>query len=160
MTLETHTHARPAAASYAGREHVREHLSALPDAADARAVARLLAEHREIWAAHVRFDPVAPHHTTVWADDRWEARLGAWLPGQSSGTHEHVGRPGALLVLQGRLAETTWHVATDGPTPGRRTAVTRLHGPDDVRSHGHVHVHAVEAAGPDPVLALQVHARV
>jgi len=153
MTVDTHP--RP----YAGHDHVRAHLAGLPEAADPRSVALLVAGHREIWASHVRFDPERPHHTTVWSDDRWEVRLGAWLPGQSSGAHEHVGGPGALLVLQGRLAETTWHVATDGPTPGRRHAVTRVHGPRDVRSHGHVHVHAVEAAGPDPVLALQVQAR-
>ena len=153
MTVDTHSRTE------AGHDHLRAHLADLHEAADPRSVARLVAEHRELWASHVRFDPAAPHHTTVWADERWEVRLGAWLPGQSSGTHEHLGRPGALLVLQGRLAETTWHVATDGPTPGRRHAVTRVHGPDDVRSHGHVYVHAVEAAGPDPVLALQVHSR-
>ena len=131
----------------------------LQDAADARAVARVVAEHRDVWAAHVRFDPDAPVHATVWQDDRWEISLGAWLPGQGSGSHEHVGRPGALLVLQGALHETTWHVATDGPTPGRRTAVTRVHAAGGLRTHGAVHVHEVAAQGPDPVLALQVHAR-
>jgi len=131
----------------------------LQDATDARTVARVVAEHRDLWAAHVRFDPSSPVHATVWQDDRWEVSLGAWLPGQSGRTHEHVGRPGALLVLQGALRETTWHVATDGPAPGRRTAVTRIHAAGGVRTHGAVHVHEVAVQGPDPVLALQVHAR-
>jgi predicted metal-dependent enzyme (double-stranded beta helix superfamily) len=136
--------------------HVADHLR---DSADPRAVARIVAEHRDLWAAHVRFDPSEPHHATVWADDRWEVVLGAWLPGQRSGSHDHVGRPGALLVLQGALRETTWHVATDGPAPGRRTAVSRVHAAGGLRTHGAVHVHDVAAEGPDPVVALQVHAR-
>lgn len=155
MTVLQHRpHHQPA--DTATPDHVRDHLDA---DADSRTVARVVAEHRDLWAAHVRFDPAAPHQATVWSDERWEVRLGAWLPGQSSATHEHVGRPGALLVLQGALAETTWHVATDGPAPGRRTAVTRVHGSGEVRTHGAVHVHTVAAAGSDPALALQVHAR-
>jgi len=138
------------------QHHIHEHLR---DAADPRAVARVVAEHRDLWAAHVRFDPAAPHHATVWADDRWEVSVGAWLPGQRSGSHQHVDRPGALLVLQGALRETTWHVATDGPAPGRRTAVSRVHATGGLRSHGAVHVHDVAADGSDPVVALQVHAR-
>ena len=140
----------------AQHHHITDHLRASDDA---RAVARVVAEHRDLWAAHVRFDPARPHHATVWADDRWEVVLGAWLPGQRSGSHHHVGRPGALLVLQGALRETTWHVATDGPAPGRRTAVSRVHATGGLRTHGSVHVHDVAAEGPDPVVALQVHAR-
>ncbi len=146
----------PLHTSLPAEQHVAAHLY---DAADPRAVARVVADHRDLWASAVRFDPDAPQHVTVWADDRWEVRLGAWLPGQSSGEHHHVGRRGALLVLQGSLRETTWHVATDGPTPGRRHAVTRVHRAGDVRTHGDVHVHAVEPEGTDPVLAIQVHAR-
>jgi len=140
----------------ARRAHVASHLR---EATDPRAVARILADHRDLWAAHVRFDPETPHHATVWSDDRWEVELAAWLPGQQEQTHEHVGRPGALLVLQGAVRETTWHVATDGPTPGRRVGVTRVHPQHSVRSHGSVHVHAVSAEGSDPALALQVRAR-
>ena len=126
---------------------------------DPRAVARIAAEHRDLWAAHVRFDPTTPVHATVWRDDQWEISLGAWLPGQGSRAHEHVGGAGALLVLQGTLRETTWHVATDGPEPGRRTSVSRVHAAGGLRSHSAVHVHEVAVEGPDPVLALQVHAR-
>lgn len=138
------------------QHHLLDHLH---DTDDARTVARVVAEHRDLWAAHVRFDPAAPHHATVWADDRWEVSVGAWLPGQGSGNHQHVGRPGALLVLQGALRETTWHVATDGPAPGRRTAVSRVHAAGGLRTHGSVHMHDVAVEGSDPVVALQVHAR-
>jgi len=124
--------------------------------AHAGSVARAVADRRDLWAPHVRFDPDTPHERTVWSDGRWEVRLGAWLPGQSTEVREHVGRPGAVLVLQGVLEETTWVTATDGPAPGRRHAVTRRHVADQVRSYGAVHVHAVANRGTDPAVALHV----
>jgi predicted metal-dependent enzyme (double-stranded beta helix superfamily) len=126
--------------------------------ADPGRLARHLAARRDLWARHVRFDPSSPYRVGVYSDDAWEVELGAWLPGQGTRTHEHVGRRGALLVLQGVLTETTWLVATDGPEPGRRHAVTRTYGADELRSHGDVHVHAVSNAGSDPALALHVRA--
>jgi len=127
--------------------------------AHASAVARALAEHRERWVRHVRFDPTAPYEVTVYDDGRHEVVLGAWLPGQVSRAHEHLGRPGAVLVVQGALEETTWHVVTDGPEPGRRHALRRTIEADEVRSHGAVHVHALANTGADPALALHVRSR-
>jgi len=123
------------------------------------AVARALAAQRGLWAKHVRFDPAAPYEVTVYDDGRHEVVLGAWLPGQVSSAHEHLGRPGAVLVLQGALQETTWHVVTDGPEPGRRHALRRAIEVDEVRSHGSVHVHALANTGVDPALALHVRSR-
>jgi predicted metal-dependent enzyme (double-stranded beta helix superfamily) len=123
------------------------------------ALVRALAASRELWAPHVRFDPSAPHTALVWADDRHEAHIGAWLPGQASPVHAHLGRPGALLVLQGVLEETTWVTATDGAEPGRRHAVRRHLAADQVRSYGAVHVHGLRNDGTDPVVALHVIAR-
>lgn len=133
---------------------------AVPAYATPAQVAAAVAARRDLWAAHVRFDPTVPHQAVVWHDERWEVVLGAWLPGQASATVEHVGRPGALHVLQGELDETTWVTATDGPTPGRRHAVVRRHATGTTRSHGTVHVHDVRNAGADPALALSVRARV
>lgn len=122
-------------------------------------VVRLLAARRDVWAPHVRFDPTRPYTTTVWTDDHHDAVLGAWLPGQASPVHTHLGRPGALLVLQGALEETTWVTATDGSEPGRRHAVHRQLGPDEVRSYGAVHVHGLRNTVGDPAVALHVLAR-
>jgi predicted metal-dependent enzyme (double-stranded beta helix superfamily) len=121
-------------------------------------VARALADRRYLWAPHVRFDPAAAHRAVVWTDGSWEAELTAFLPGQRSAAHPHVGHAGAVLVLQGRMRETTWLVATDGPTPGRRHGVARVLHADDVRSHGPVHVHDLGNDGPDPAVALHVRA--
>lgn len=123
------------------------------------ALVRELAATRELWAPHVRFDPTSPRSGVVWADDRHEAMITTWLPGQASPVRRHVGRPGALLVLQGVLEETTWVTASDGDEPGRQHAVRRALGVDEVRSHGAVHVHGLRNAGVDPVVALHVLAR-
>jgi hypothetical protein len=126
----------------------------------AAALAASLADQRSLWAPHARFDPARPVHVPVWRDDRWEVALGAWLPGQSTGTVEHLGRPGALLVLQGALDESTWLTATDGPQPGRRHAVVRRYTAGSLRTHGTVLVHDLHNSGPDPALALHVRSRV
>ncbi len=141
------------------RAHADRSAWPVPTSSHAADVARAIAVRRDLWAPHVRFDPLAAHRATVWADDRWEVELGAWLPGQASPERQHVGAPGALLVLQGSLRETTWVLATDGPTPGRRHSVTRTFTVDDVRSHGPVHVHAVGNDGADPAVALHVRSR-
>lgn len=117
---------------------------------------RLLAGRRDLWRPHVRFDSTGPLTTPVWADEEHEVVLGTWLPGQASPVHTHVGRPGALLVLQGRLEETTWVTATDGGSPGRRHAVRRHLETGQVRSYGAVHVHGLRNAGGDPTVALHV----
>lgn len=147
MTITTHAPTRPAT---------------MPPATTLAAaeLASRLAALRSLWAPHARFDPDAPRHVPVWHDDLWEAELGAWLPGQSTGTVERIGRPGALVVLQGHLDESTWVTATDGPNPGRRHAVVRRWTAGSVRSHGAVHVHDLRNAGPDPALALHVRARI
>lgn len=133
--------------------------SIAPEHAGAAAVATALAGRRHLWARHARFDPNGPVDVPVWHDDRWEATLGAWLPGQSTGARAHLHRPGALLVLQGELEESTWLVATDGPQPGRRHAVVRRYAAGSLRSHGTVHVHDLRNAGTDPALALHIHER-
>jgi len=131
-------------------------LPAQPVPAHPGALVRSLAVRRELWAPHVRFDPGTPHVAGFWADDRHEAVIATWLPGQASPVHTHLGRPGALLVLQGELEETTWVTATDGAEPGRRHAVRRRFGVDEVRSYGAVHVHGLRNAGADPTVALHV----
>ena len=117
---------------------------------------RSLAVRRELWAPHLRFDPVAPYVATVWAAGCHEAVIATWLPGQASPVHTHLDRPGALLVLQGELEETTWVTATDGAEPGRRHAVRRRYGAGEVRSYGAVHVYGLRNAGADPTVALHV----
>ncbi len=136
-----------------------EHSRVLASVSHPGALVRVLAASRDLWAPYVRFDPTAPHTAVVWTDERHEAVVGAWLPGQASPVHTHLGRPGALLVLQGVLEETTWVTATDGAEPGRRHAVRRHLVADEVRSYGAVHVHGLRNDGTDPVVALHVLAR-
>jgi predicted metal-dependent enzyme (double-stranded beta helix superfamily) len=134
-------------------------VTVLTSASHPGALVRALAAARDLWAPHVRFDPAAPCSSHIWSDDRHEALLGAWLPGQASPIHTHLHRPGALLVLQGTLEETTWVTATDGAQPGRRHAVRRQLLAGEVRSYGAIHVHGLCNAGTDPVVALHVLAR-
>src|SRR5580658_6542964 len=83
------------------------------------------------------------------ADDR-EVWLLSWLPGQSTGFHDHGRAAGAFAVAQGRMRERT--VAA-----GRRAPVRHLTVADGgVRSFGSHHVHDVVNAFAEP--AITVHA--
>jgi predicted metal-dependent enzyme (double-stranded beta helix superfamily) len=94
------------------------------------------------WVARVRLDP----------EGRWYERIQiSWLPGQSTGFHDHGVSAGAFGVVWGELEES---VATRrGAKPRPATRVTS----GDVRSFGPHYVHNVENSGTGSV-AVSVHA--
>jgi predicted metal-dependent enzyme (double-stranded beta helix superfamily) len=68
---------------------------------------RHLAERTELWMPHVRFAAASRWSVRVAATDEFEAWLLTWLPGQSTGLHDHGGSAGAFTVLRGVLEEST-----------------------------------------------------
>jgi len=115
-----------------------------------RIAAQLLAEPWRWWR-QVRFDPAGRYYTRVAADESYEAWLLTWLPGQSTGLHDHGGSSGAFTVVTGTLTETT--VAPDG---GHE--VVRHLSPQRVRTFGATHVHDVANRGSVPAISLHVYA--
>ncbi|MFI6444001.1 cysteine dioxygenase [Kitasatospora sp. NPDC050543] len=103
-----------------------------------RRIVRELAERPERWIQHVRLS----------TDDRWYRRLEAgedhevwlisWLPGQSTGFHDHGGARGAFTVALGELEELSLGGADQGLLVRRLPAgTTRAFGPEylhDVRN--------------------------
>jgi predicted metal-dependent enzyme (double-stranded beta helix superfamily) len=101
------------------------------------------------WVARVRLDPEGRWYEQIRVDDMLELWLISWLPGQSTGFHDHGGANGAFGVVWGELDE---HVAVRGvagaanPVPAGR-----------VRSFGPRHVHDVRNSSAGSV-AVSVHA--
>jgi predicted metal-dependent enzyme (double-stranded beta helix superfamily) len=104
-----------------------------------------------LWWPHVRYRAPDRFYTRVSASDSFEAWLLTWLPGQSTGLHDHGGSSGAFVVVKGVLTETT--ISPDGADE----VVRNLTHPR-VRTFGDAHVHDVANVGRIPAISLHVYA--
>ncbi len=102
------------------------------------------------WVARVRLDPEGRWYERIQADDGFEVWLISWLPGQSTGFHDHGSSAGAFGVVWGSLDECVM------PRGEARVQVNQV-GSGRVRSFGQRYVHDVRnpAAG---TVAVSVHA--
>jgi predicted metal-dependent enzyme (double-stranded beta helix superfamily) len=101
------------------------------------------------WVTRVRLDPEGRWYEQIRVDDTLELWLISWLPGQSTGFHDHGGANGAFGVMWGKLDEHVVRgatVAAVNPVPAGR-----------VRSFGPRHVHDVRNSSTGSV-AVSVHA--
>jgi predicted metal-dependent enzyme (double-stranded beta helix superfamily) len=109
------------------------------------------------WVARVRLDPEGRWYERIHMTDDYEVWLISWLPGQSTGFHDHGVSAGAFGVVWGALDES---VATrrqplkHGGSPAPRA--TRV-AAGDVRSFGPHYVHDVQNSSTGSV-AVSVHA--
>jgi predicted metal-dependent enzyme (double-stranded beta helix superfamily) len=113
-------------------------------------VGRMTATPAE-WVARVRLDPEGRWYERIHLSDIHEVWLISWLPGQSTGFHDHGGSAGAFGTVWGELDECVVRPA-DGQqaTVGRVTAGV-------VRSFGPRYVHDVRNTSTFSV-AVSVHA--
>jgi len=88
-------------------------------------IAAELVDKPSLWWPHVRYKRSARFYTRVSAGDTFEAWLLTWLPGQSTGLHDHGGSSGAFVVVKGVLTETT--VSPDGAYGSSATSPTRAY---------------------------------
>ena len=58
------------------------------------------------WVARVRLDPEGRWYERIHMTDDYEVWLISWLPGQSTGFHDHGGSAGAFGVVWGALDES------------------------------------------------------
>jgi predicted metal-dependent enzyme (double-stranded beta helix superfamily) len=102
------------------------------------------------WVARVRLDPEGRWYEQIPVTDACELWLISWLPGQSTGFHDHGGANGAFGVVWGQLDE---HVVVGGVA----ASAPRLVPAGTVRSFGPRHVHDVRNSSSGSV-AVSVHA--
>jgi predicted metal-dependent enzyme (double-stranded beta helix superfamily) len=102
------------------------------------------------WVARVRLDPEGRWYEQIHMGDSYELWLISWLPGQSTGFHDHGGANGAFGVVWGQLDE---HLVA----PGTATSSGRPVTAGKVRSFGPHHVHDVRNSQARSV-AVSVHA--
>ncbi|MCO5997200.1 cysteine dioxygenase [Actinoallomurus rhizosphaericola] len=107
-------------------------------------VARRLAAAPDEWIHRVRLSTEERWYERLHQDDDHEIWLLSWLPGQSTGFHDHGGSRGAFAVALGSLRE---HDLT----------VERDLGPGDVREFGRDYIHSVTNASAAPAVSVHVY---
>lgn len=110
--------------------------------------ARELAGQPADWLHRVRLSPDGRWYERLHADADHEVWLISWLPGQSTGFHDHGGSSGAFAVVYGELAE---HVPYGAGAA--RLAVT----PGDTRSFGPSYVHDVRNESAVPAVSVHIY---
>jgi predicted metal-dependent enzyme (double-stranded beta helix superfamily) len=103
------------------------------------------------WVARVRLDPEGRWYERIHMTDDFEVWLISWLPGQSTGFHDHGASAGAFGVVWGALDERV--AARRGAKPRAAARVTS----GDVRAFGPRYVHDVQNSSTGSV-AVSVHA--
>ena len=109
---------------------------------------RRLIETPADWVTRVRLDPEGRWYEQIPVAGLCELWLISWLPGQSTGFHDHGGANGAFGVVWGQLDE---HLPRRAGPLARQVTAGR------VRSFGQRHVHDVRNSSVDSV-AVSVHA--
>ena len=138
---------------------------------------RRLAGRPAEWVSRVRLDPVGRWYEQIHMSGSFEVWLMSWLPGQSTGFHDHGGANGAFSVVWGTLDECVLPGGYGGSPPrgagprDHRGACSPEAGPGPglgpvsvrsvtqgvVRSFGPHYIHDVRNTSKDSV-AVSIHA--
>jgi predicted metal-dependent enzyme (double-stranded beta helix superfamily) len=102
------------------------------------------------WVTRVRLDSDGRWYERIQLSDTHEVWLISWLPGQSTGFHDHGASAGAFGVVWGALDECVM------PRSGSRALVSQV-ASGDVRAFGPRYVHDVRNSAASTV-AVSVHA--
>ena len=117
-----------------------------------------LADRTDLWRPHVRFAHESRWSVRVAVTSEYEAWLLTWLPGQSTGLHDHGGSAGAFAVLEGTVEESTLAPAYSPRLTRPAALVHRTLPAGRVRAFGADYVHDVTNTGRVPAVSLHVYA--
>jgi hypothetical protein len=115
-------------------------------------VVRRLAKSPADWLARVRLNPAGRWYERIHFDDRYEAWVISWLPGQATGFHDHGGSAGAFAVVWGTLMERR---VVGGMLTGQ--VLAKPIGAGGSRAFGPRYIHDVRNTAAS-VVAVSVHA--
>ncbi|GLZ08492.1 hypothetical protein Acsp03_59580 [Actinomadura sp. NBRC 104412] len=106
--------------------------------------AAALAADPDEWLPRVRLSPQGRWYERLHRDEDHEIWLISWLPGQSTGLHDHGGSRGAFAVALGSLEE-------------RDLGGTREVTPGQVRAFGAEYIHEVRNVSTAPAVSVHVY---
>ncbi|GAB2748567.1 cysteine dioxygenase [Kitasatospora kifunensis] len=120
---------------------------------------REIAADRDRWAPLVRYDALTRWYARLETGPGYEVWLLSWLPGQSSGFHDHGAATGVLTVVQGELVERSLTVPQQtaphyGASGGESTRTLR---PGGQRVFSAGYRHEVVNAALEPAVSIHLY---
>jgi hypothetical protein len=112
-------------------------------------VATRIGERPEIWEPLVRIDSERRRFELVYEDDRMDAWVLSWMPGQGTGFHDHYISGVGLACVQGVVRE-------DWLRLGAPELQFQLR-PGDTRCGGPGYIHRVQHALGEPAVTVHVY---
>ena len=112
-------------------------------------VAERIAERPDIWEPLVHADPVQRRYELLDEDDRMDAWVLSWMPGQGTGFHDHYISGVGVAVAAGVVRE-------DLMIYGREHAPLHLR-PGDTRQGGPGYIHRVTHESGEPAVTVHVY---
>lgn len=112
-------------------------------------LARSIAADRDRWEPLVRYDATTRWYARLQTGPGYEVWLLSWVPGQSSGLHDHGRSSGVLTVLEGELTE---RARSAGSGEVRRALV-----PGGQRAFAPGYLHEVVNDSLEPAVSLHVY---
>jgi predicted metal-dependent enzyme (double-stranded beta helix superfamily) len=112
-------------------------------------VAHGLATRSELWEPLVHSDPDRRRYELVYEDERMDAWILSWMPGQGTGFHDHYISGVGLCIARGSVCE-------DVMVYGREPQSRILHA-GDTRQGGPGYIHRVNHAGGLPAVTVHVY---
>ncbi|WP_229848580.1 cysteine dioxygenase [Kitasatospora griseola] len=109
---------------------------------------REIAADRARWEPLVRYDALTRWYARLETGPGYEVWLLSWLPGQSSGFHDHGPSAGVMTVLQGELTERALTADGEG---------SRALGPGGVRVFATGHLHEMVNAALEPAVSVHLY---
>lgn len=119
------------------------------DEDELEAVARDIAAEPEIWQPLVHRSVERRRYELVYEDDRMDAWVLSWMPGQGTGFHDHYISSVGVCVAQGGVREDLLCYG--------RGDVSRHLLPGDTRKGGPGYIHRVQYGTGDPAVTIHVY---
>ena len=119
------------------------------DPAELEEVARAIAERPEMWEPLAHVDPDRRRYELVYEDDRMDAWVLSWMPGQATGFHDHYISSVGLCVARGRVREDQMRY---GMPP-----IERELSPGDSRRGNPAYIHRVQHWEGEPAVTIHVY---
>ncbi|GAA2135279.1 cysteine dioxygenase family protein [Kitasatospora kazusensis] len=115
-----------------------------------RKIVQDVAERTDEWLPRVRLAAGERWYERIRLAEDHEVWLISWLPGQSTGFHDHGGSRGAFLVALGELEE----LSLGGPEQG---LLMRRVGPGTARAFGPDYLHDIRNTAAGPAVTLHAY---
>ncbi len=112
-------------------------------------VAVALAQRTDIWSSLTHSDPTQRRYELLYEDDRLDAWVLSWMPGQGTGFHDHYISSVGLCVASGSVVEDLMVYGTE---PQSR----ELHGGES-RQGGPGYIHRISHHGGEPAVTIHIY---